>query len=200
MRRACVVLSVETADEASRIHHRSRRRGDRLTASGARPGRAHAAHRCAHGHCRERSRPAILRGRVHRSVAGTRLEQRAQHPHRVPLGRGRRRAHPRFRARTRRDAARSDRRPYHPGGRSAQGANPDDPHRLHASLRSGRQRLHRRLCQTRRQHHRLHQFGVFDELQTGGAAQGGRAHNHAGGGHVQPGHRARSRLVFPASG
>src|SRR5438132_898291 len=72
-RRACVALSVETADEASRIHNRSRRRGDRLAARGTRPGGAHAAHRCAHGHCRERSGPAILRGRVHRSVAGTRL-------------------------------------------------------------------------------------------------------------------------------
>src|SRR6266436_3648657 len=71
MWRACVVLSVETADEASRIHDRSRRRGDRLATRGTRPGRAHAAHRCAHGHCRERSGPAILRGRVHRSVAGT---------------------------------------------------------------------------------------------------------------------------------
>ncbi len=69
-----LALSVETADEASRIHNRSRRRGDRLAARGTRPGGAHAAHRCAHGHCRERSGPAILRGRVHRSVAGTRLE------------------------------------------------------------------------------------------------------------------------------
>ena len=44
------------------------------------------------------------------------------------------------------------------------------------------------------------EFGVLDGFQTGGAAQGGHAHDHAGRRHVQSGHRARSWDVFPASG